>query len=495
MTLRAGGGSDQEYNIGFCFGRLAAELGDRNAMTASDLSLTYDQLWQIAQTFGLRLREQGVGRDSIVALDTRDMVFSLGTMFATALLGARFVELDNALLDRADLQPTHFLCSPDRTPKSGLDYLEIESNWSPKVAGIPDESVARSFEGYVHQDDPWWIIHTSGTTGRPKFMQLSQRIVFERSMAASPDFQRGVTVFCSLFTCHTRPFYVRAAAALLNGCHIVDSIDPDFMRQKGVNLVCGSPGNTRKWLKDRHITPKLPRLQVSGARLSDQEARSFLQSFDEVEDVYGSSETNKTFVNSKKLVGSELISTGLPSDSRIEIRNSASDLCKIGEIGSVRVKNSYMVPGYVGDPEASARSFRDGWFHPGDMGTWGARGELLITGREDELVNIGGDLIDPAQVEEALRSGEGIGEAACFADPREDQTGLVAFVTLSQHASPDAAVGSAHTACVERLGGVAVPSLILVVKKIPITLDGTPRRKECQNLALPLLASAQYRTI
>ena len=73
-----------------------------------------------------------------------------------------------------------------------------------------------------------------------------------------------------------------------------------------------------------------------------------------------------------------------------------------------------MVDGYVGNPEATARAFRDGWFYPGDTGSLTADGMLIIRGREASVLNIGGDKVRPELVEEALTSFPGVEQAAVF---------------------------------------------------------------------------------
>ncbi|MEO8529944.1 MAG: class I adenylate-forming enzyme family protein [Deltaproteobacteria bacterium] len=477
---------DPSKNIGLAFRRVAEANPDLPAIIAADITLTYAKLRQVADVFAYRMYEHGIASGSLVALQTRDIIASIATMLGASMLGAQFTTLEKELLETAAVTPTHLLRSPDATPIDGLKYIVMDESWSPKHTTLPTDAPTL-FPDLTDAEADWWIIHTSGTTGAPKYMGVSQRVVFDRSMAARVDFHPHQTRLCSLFNCTARPFYVRATAALLNACTIVDTVDPAFMSNTGVTLVCGAPRQVVAWLDGRVLKPKLPLLQVSGSRLSDETAKILLASFDRVEDVYGASETNKSFVNVKAMVGESVVATGKPCDSVIEILSDSFAPCPPGVIGHVRVQNPYMVNGYIDAPEANASAFQNGWFHPGDYGLWGERGELIIHGRSDDVINIGGRKIAADAVDRALMV-DGIDSAVCFRDPRiPDLGGLVALVVLSPGADPDHCVATAHAACLSALGATATPSHIFVVKEIPVTFDGVPRRNECQRLILNLL--------
>ncbi|MGB8313777.1 MAG: class I adenylate-forming enzyme family protein [Aestuariivirga sp.] len=269
------------------------------------------------------------------------------------------------------------------------------------------------------------------------------------------------------------------------------------MQVQGVNLICGAPRTTMEWLAGRRISPKLPVLQVSGAKLSDADAAFLLQSFEAVEDVYGASETSKSFVNVKALVEGRLTTRGKPLDSDVQIIGpEGSPVPGPGLQGFVRIRNSYMASAYVGAPEASERAFRDGWFYPGDLAQWGPAGELMVSGRADEIINLGGFKVDAASIDETLRSVAGISAAAAFRDPTEPMPPrLMAMVTVTNSADASKCVAAAHQACSKRFGSNIAPHVILVVPAIPMTGDGAPRRAECQRLALTFIANRQDKSV
>jgi acyl-CoA synthetase (AMP-forming)/AMP-acid ligase II len=480
MTFR------QQMNIGMNFSRVAKANPNHEAIVAADITLTFGKLWRIVLGFATRMRELGIDRSSTVAVHSRDMIACLASMLAASLLGARYVSLEARLVGDGIVVPTHILRSPEVKPFKDLAYHMMDASWP--QAGPPNADDSK-FPGYDDADDPWWVVHTSGTTGKPKYLNISQRAVFCRSMAVQADFKPLHTRLCCLFPCNTRPFFARANAALLNACTIIDTIDIAFMQAQGVNLVCGTPRTAMEWLSGRTIAPHLPLIQVSGAKLSDANAAALLRSFDTVEDVYGSSETSKSFVNVKTLNQGRVVTRGQSLDSEVQIIDMDGEPCtRPGLKGTVRIRNSYMASAYIAAPQATDKAFRDGWFYPGDLGWWGPAGELVIGGRFDEIINLGGGKVDPAAVDEVLCSVEGITSAASFRDPADViPPGLMAMVTVSDLAEADKCIAAAHFACRERLAAFMVPRMIFVVPSIPMTSDGAPRRTECQLLAQELI--------
>jgi acyl-coenzyme A synthetase/AMP-(fatty) acid ligase len=471
---------DQPANLTAAFARAAAQHPARDAIVAADITLTYDKLWLIVQSFALRMQSEGIDRKAVVAVKSTDMIASVAVMFASAAIGSGFVVWEDRLLSDGVVRPTHVLRSPDVAAPDQIASTLMDPSWSPLNFPVPKDA-ASHFPGYDKAETPWWYLHTSGTTGSPKYLALSQRMALDRSRAVSGDFQAGETRFTSLFPCTARPFFVRAMAALTLGSTIVDTIDPAFMQAQKVTLVCGSPRQSKLWLDSGKLSSRLLLLQISGARFSQELAAEMLGAFQKVEDVYGSSETNKTYVNAQTLDEGLVVTRGCAQDSTIQIRHPDGSLCGSDEVGEVFVRNGYMIAGYIDAPDATKRAFHDGWFRPGDMGHWDTNGVLCIDGRVDELINLDGLKIDPVAVDEALRV-PGVRLAACFRDP-DGAPRLLAFVELETSQDPEPLVRAAMARCSKLLSPSRTPALIYVVPQIPVTHDGVPRRRECERLA------------
>jgi acyl-CoA synthetase (AMP-forming)/AMP-acid ligase II len=474
-----------QANIGFDLRALAAARPDAPALIAPDVTLSLSKLWRLVDCFACRMTEAGIGQDARVGLATGDRIVAVAGLFAAALVGAEFTTVDHFLLRVPALRPTHFLRSPETPGLEGVPFQLMDARWSPKL-GSGSADGGAGWSGYAGEDAPAWIVQSSGTTGQPKFMRLSAALLRRRVQAVMTEFDPAGSRTASLFMPGSRPFLIRAAAAVLAGAAIVDSHDIGFLQAQGVDIVSAAPRLVRDWLGGRRIEPKLARLQCSGAKLGAKDLEQFLASFDQVEDVYGSSETIKAHVNVSRLENGRIVTRGEPAaGSLIEILRADGSPCAEGEVGALRIRNDCLAEGYFDDAEATARSFRDGWFHPGDLAAWGPNGRLDIQGRASDVLNLGGLKVSLSEMDQILSSVPGVVRGVVFRHPMPGLTdALAAVVELEAMAPPDATVANAHAACEQARGPFAAPRDILVVASVPMTGDGMPRRGECQDMFL-----------
>ena len=189
------------------------------------------------------------------------------------------------------------------------------------------------------------------------------------------------------------------------------------------------------------------------------DARRLLQSFETVQDVFGATEANKIFANVSTLSAEGTVETkGQMRDTSVEIVDVDGSPAAPGIDGILRVRNAYMAKGYLGDAAAGQQAFRDGWFYPGDVASWGPEGTLLIRDRTGNVFNIGGLKINALIVDQIFRSVNGILDAACFKNPKDGAIDeLFAFVVFADGCNRIQAAEIARQRCRERLGQVLVP--------------------------------------
>jgi acyl-CoA synthetase (AMP-forming)/AMP-acid ligase II len=106
-----------------------------------------------------------------------------------------------------------------------------------------------------------------------------------------------------------------------------------------------------------------------------------------------------------------------PAGAILEVVDDAGRPLPDGEIGEIRITSERMSPGYLGDPEASAERFRDGWFYSRDLGRRLPDGRLVLEGRADERLNLGGRKLMPQAVEQAAFDCPGVLDCAAFGAP------------------------------------------------------------------------------
>lgn len=147
--------------------------------------------------------------------------------------------------------------------------------------------------------------------------------------------------------------------------------------------------------------------------------------------------------------------------------------------GIVRIKSRFGADGYLGDPEETARVFRDGWFYPGDTGYLTKDNMLVISGRASSVVNLGGEKANPERIEEILTEHASVAQAAVVAiagDSGIDE--LFALVVPRSYLDTDAL----REHCRAALPSAFVPAHFIAVPEIPHNDTGKIERGKLMDL-------------
>jgi len=164
----------------------------------------------------------------------------------------------------------------------------------------------------------------------------------------------------------------------------------------------------------------------------------------------------------------------------VEIVDDEDRPVAAGREGIVRIRSEYGTDAYLGDPEASARTFRNGFVYPGDLGVLEADGLLRIVGRTDDVINRGGVKISPQVVEDTMRTLADLRDVAVFALRHEGQISAVgAAIVPAAPLDPD----GYHATCRRHLGPWA-PDFILHLKELPRNENGKVQRDELARIAI-----------
>jgi len=164
-----------------------------------------------------------------------------------------------------------------------------------------------------------------------------------------------------------------------------------------------------------------------------------------------------------------------------EIVDASGNILLPGSEGILRVRTPQTADGYYGDPETTASRFRDGWFYPGDLGSITQDGVLIIGGRQELLLNLGGDKINPETIEETIKQYPGIDDAAVIT--KMGASGIDELHALISTTSP---VDEAQLKifCEAKLLSSFVPSHISVVDRIPRNEMGKVNRSSLPTLTI-----------
>lgn len=356
----------------------------------------------------------------------------------------------------------------------------------------------------VTRDSIALILYTSGTTGAPKGAQLTHGNLYanilhgkcwvpglgdkdERMLAALPAFHAyGLTMNFTL------AFLIGGELILLPSPQI--PLIMDVMKKHTPTWVPGVPTLYEKIVDaadERNLEIRGVRNAFSGASTLPVSIvnRWEAKTNGLLVEGYGLTETSPIIIGNPMSNERRPGYVGIPfPDTYIRIvdpEDPATDR-PYGEEGEILVKGPQVFPGYLNQPEATEKSFHDGWYRTGDIGVMEPDGFVRLVARIKEVIITGGFNVYPAEVEEALREHPDIDDIAVVGVPRGDGSeSVVACITLTPGAALDPE-GLKEFAR-ERLTRYKVPRTFYHFEELSRDLTGKIRRREVRDQLLSLL--------
>ena len=477
------------------FARRRAEIApDRIAFieAAGGRTVTYRAFDDRAERAAHLLRDLGVGRGDRIALLMLNEVAFFEILVASARLGALVIplnwrltadELRPILTDGAPRLLVHDDANAGMAGNLPVPRLSL-ADYEARIAAAP--SPARLGNGAWIPEDIWYLLYTSGTTGRPK------AVIQTFGMAEANAVNLGQAIdlggddrtlnFLPLF--HTAGINLHTLPALISGgiVTIFPKFDADQVMAAiddgSVTCFFGVPAVYQALaLHPRFAETDLGRVRswtCGGAPLPEPLLRAFLGRGARVCAGYGMTETGPTLcLMDPAGVEARVGSSGkAQSLSRVRIVDGDGRDADPGRPGEVLVKGANVTPGYWNNPEATRAAFTaDGWLKTGDVGRMDEDGYVTIVDRIKDMFISGGENVYPAEVERALLAHPEVLEAAVIgvADERWGEVGR-AFVVPRADARPEPERLRAF--CRDRIAGYKVPKTILVVTDLPRTAAG-----------------------
>ncbi len=349
------------------------------------------------------------------------------------------------------------------------------------------------------------ILHTSGTTARPKIVPLSQAnlVASARSIATHLALSPGDRCLNVMPLFHIHGLVGALLATLAGGGSIVCT--PGFDEHAFFEWVAEFEPTWYTAVPTIHqaivANGAAYRERAPGHRLRFARSSSAalppvtlaaLEALLEapVVEAYGMTEaSHQMATNPLPPRARKPGSVGLPAGVEIAILDDTGRELAHGDVGEIAIRGPGVTAGYERNPEASARAFTHGWFRTGDQGRLDTDGYLFIAGRLKEIVNRGGEKVSPREVDEALLEHPDVAQASAFAVPHpslgED---LAAAVVPKSGRTPDEA--QLRGFLLARLAGFKVPSRIVFVDAIPKGPTGKVQRTSLHEKLGPALAVA-----
>ncbi len=357
------------------------------------------------------------------------------------------------------------------------------------TAAMPRSEAARP--GRAGAEDVALVLHTSGTTARPKIVPLTNA-----NLAASADHIAATLDLTPGDVClNIMPLF-----------HIHGLIAATLSSLSAGAAVCCTPGfnafKFAEWLEAVRPTwytavPTMHQAILMRASKHREQMRDvglrFVRSssaslppqvMTELEEVFGAPviEAYGMTEASHQMASNPLPprarkpgSVGLAAGPEIAVMDDAGAILAPGAVGEVVIRGPNVTLGYDNNPAANEKAFTHGWFRTGDQGLLDAEGYLVLTGRLKELINRGGEKVSPIEVDVALLDHPAVAEACTFSIPHEmlgEEVGAVVVpregATLTEQEVRDFAAG--------KLAAFKVPRRVIVRADIPKGPTGKVQR-------------------
>lgn len=481
---------------------LQAGDGDSIAISGIDRSdLTYDGLRELVAQTTETLNGLGIGRNDRVAI-----VLPNGPEMATAFVAvaacATTAPLNPSYTQEefdfymSDLNARALLVEKGSDSPAvaaaknhGIQLLELETG-ADRPAGSftidargDDQHTHNDNLGLADPDDVALVLHTSGTTSRPKIVPLTHRNV----CASAANIQKTLRLEPGDVCLNIMPlFHIHGLMAA-----ILATLG------KGASVCC-SPGFDAlkffSWLQKANPTwytavptmhqailarakrnqeivesARLRFIRSSSSSLPPQVLHELEKTFGvPVVEAYAMTEASHQMTCNQLPPGTRKPGTvGCAAGPEVAIMNeSTADLLEQGETGEIVIRGENVTLGYENNPVANADNFVSGWFRTGDQGVMDEDGYVTITGRLKEIINRGGEKISPREVDDVLMDHPAVQQVVTFAMPHKLLgEEVAAAVVLRENQSTDET--SIRAFASERLASFKVPRKVLILDEIP----------------------------
>ncbi|APA76447.1 non-ribosomal peptide synthetase [Mycobacterium avium subsp. hominissuis] len=486
-----------QASIPALFAAQVARAADAVAITCGERSFTYREVEESANRLAHLLSGQGAGPGQRVAVVIPRSAEAVVAIFAVLKTGAAYVPIDPGV-PAARLQ---FVLA-DSAPVAAVTTAEVRDRldgFTGQIIDFDDPAVAEQPATGLPvpaADNIAYIIYTSGTTGTPKGVAIPHRNV--TLLLETLDAQLGLGQVWT--QCHSLAFDFsvwEVFGSLLYGGRLV--VVPDavvrsaedlhaLLVREQVSVLSQTPSAFYALQSADALAPelgqqlKLQTVVFGGEALEPHRLATWLHhhpGLPRMINMYGITETT-VHASFREIVDADVDSSVSPIG--VPLANLAFFVLDgwlrpvpVGVVGELYVAGGGLATGYVGRPGLSATRFvacpfggpGARMYRTGDLVRWGPDGQLQYMGRADAQVKIRGYRIELGEIQAALAGLDGVEHAAVIA--REDRPGdkrLVGYITgTADPAEVRAQLG-------ERLPGYMVPSAVVVLDALPLTVNG-----------------------
>ena len=489
----------------------AERHGPRRALTDGAYTASFGEhaarVLRLASAIGTELGLQRGDRMAVVALNSHRYL----ELYHAAFLGAAMITPVNYRL--ADPEIAHVLrhcgakvvfvdamfgdrvrgllageASAPRVIDLDTDYEQLLAAGKETVPAEPEES------------DPPMIMYTGGTTGMPKGVVTSQRAQVLNQLHLA-TVQGLASSERAVYLHHMPMFHSTGLSAALSA---------SAFGTEGTVIPGFEPGSFLTAVEDRAVTEtvlvptmiamvlahadhrperlsSLQRIGYGGMAMPHALLEKLQLSAPDISLLQGYGMTEScgalTFLTAEDHLRGEAqrhsVGRSLPG-VEVGVFDPEGRRLPAGDVGEVCARGGNLMEGYWDDPESTAKVFRDGWYHTGDLGRLDDEGFLYLVDRTDDMIVTGGENVYSIEVENALATYPGVLQVAVVGRPDETWGARVhGIVVLSEQAAATTTEADLAAHAKERIAGYKVPkSWELRTQPLPVSGAGKPLKRE-----------------
>lgn len=408
-------------------------------------ALSYAGLRDLAGATIARLNGIGIGRNDRVAIvlpNSPEMAaafIAIGAGATTAPLNASY-RADEFSFYLTDLKAKALVVQKgvatearDVAAKLGVAVLELVPGEHAGSFTLEGGSPAKAAQpGAAEAGDIALVLHTSGTTARPKIVPLSQANICAsaRHIGATLALSPADACLNIMPLFHIHGLIAAVLSSLGAGGAVICTPGFDALRffrlldEERPSWYTAVPTMHQTILTraDRNAEiierAKLRFIRSSSASLPGPVMEQLEAVFGcPLVESYGMTEASHQMASNPLAGPRKPGSVGRAAGPEVAIMDDDGTILPQGEIGEVVIRGPNVTAGYEATPDANAKAFTHGWFRTGDQGAFDAEGFLTLTGRLKELINRGGEKVSPLEVDGVLSAHPAVAQALTFAMP------------------------------------------------------------------------------